>query len=240
MDVGGAEYARGCNPCDWGSDCGVGVVPKDEGMTLGRVELVPPLKSMSVESFAEEGLGVDPLDGVGLTRGATPVEFALMGRAGSSRSTRTSLRTSTSFSSGLLRLTVPLPLPCVPPVRVLAVDPEPRLDPDANLLIEPGPDDAEPEPDVDDADAEPIGNLPSLSLALFRLVGAAAAPHSHFPSGTPPAHTSSECTSRARYGVGGGVPYRAHVDDLLASPVIEGDGFAVGVTSDEMAKVEVG
>jgi hypothetical protein len=37
MDVGGAEYARGCNPCDWGSDCGVGVVPKDEGMTLYAV-----------------------------------------------------------------------------------------------------------------------------------------------------------------------------------------------------------
>lgn len=119
---------------------------------------------------------MDPLDGVGLTRGATPVELALMGRAGSSRSTLTSLRTSTSFSSGLLRLTVSLPF--VPPVRVLAVDPDPRLDPDANLLIDPGPDDAEPEPEVDDADAdaEPIGNLPSLSLALLRLVGAAAAP----------------------------------------------------------------
>jgi hypothetical protein len=68
-------------------------------------------------------------------------------------------------------------------------------------------------------------------------------PHSHFPSGTPPARGGR--TRKSGFvgvpdGVGGGVPYRAHVDDLLASPVIEGDGFAVGVTSDEMAKVEVG
>jgi hypothetical protein len=168
---------------------------------------------MSFESFAEEGLGVDPLDGVGLTRGATPVEFALMGRAGSSRSTRTSLRTSTSFSSGLLRLTVPLPLPCVPPVRVLAVDPEPRLDPDANLLIEPGPDDAEPEPDVDDADAEPIGNLPSLSLALFRLVGAAAAPPFAFPFRNAP------CSYFLRM-------YFSSSLSLSSAPVVDGRGKA--------------
>jgi hypothetical protein len=103
---------------------------------------------------------------------------------------------------------------------VLAVDPEPRLDPDASLLIEPGPDDTDPEPKVDaDADAEPIGNLPSLSLALFRLVGAAAPAPAPAPAPFAFPFRNAPCSYFLRM-------YFSSSLSLSSAPVVDGRGKA--------------